>query len=94
MGAVTNPPKVNDVKDVETMLDKWEEQSKTFKKDLDETFSDTIRIDRHRHSYDAAVDPGASGTAPRQPRKRPSPWQVSLPLRLRELSRRLMHPFL
>lgn len=44
VGAVTNPPKVKELKDAEMMLDKWEEQAKTLKKDFGETFSDTVRI--------------------------------------------------
>ena len=39
VGAVTNPPKIKRLRDAETMLDRWEEQIKTLKKDFGETFS-------------------------------------------------------
>ena len=44
VGAVTNPPRVKDIKDAEAELDKWEEQVKVLKKDFGETFSDTVRV--------------------------------------------------
>ena len=44
VGAVTHPPKVKELRNVEAALDKWEEQLKVLKKDFGETFSETVRI--------------------------------------------------
>ena len=44
VGLVTNPPKVNDLKDVETALDKWEENVKTLQVDFKEMFSDMMKV--------------------------------------------------
>ena len=44
VGAVTNPPKIKDLKDVESELDKWEELIKVLKKDFGEEFSDTVKV--------------------------------------------------
>ena len=44
VGAVTNPPKVKDLKDAEAALDRWEEQVKALKKDFKETFSDVVKV--------------------------------------------------
>lgn len=44
VGAVTNPPKVRELKDAEVMLGKWEEMVKTLRKDFGETFSDTVKV--------------------------------------------------
>ena len=44
VGAVTNPPKIKDLKDVESELDKWEEPIKVLKKDFGKEFSDTVKV--------------------------------------------------
>ena len=44
VGAVTNPPKVKELRDAEGALDKWEEMAKLVKKDFDETFSDVAKV--------------------------------------------------
>ena len=44
VGAATNPPKIKDLKDAETELDKWEDIIKVLKKDFGEEFSDTVKV--------------------------------------------------
>ena len=44
VGAVTHPPRVKELKNVEAALDKWEEQLKVLKKDFGEVFSETVRV--------------------------------------------------
>ena len=44
VGALTNPPKVKELRDAEGALDKWEEMVKLVKKDFDETFSDVVKV--------------------------------------------------
>ena len=58
VGAVTNPPKIKDLKDVESELDKWEELIKVLKKGL---WRRIVRYGKSWHRYfdNAAVNPGA-----------------------------------
>jgi hypothetical protein len=44
VGAVTNPPRIKDIKNAESDLDKWEDKVKVLEKDFGERFSEVVRL--------------------------------------------------